>query len=222
MLDQAIALMVAPRAQHKQVRLTGHVEDGVVRRRIGHLLRLRQVLVNLLYNAIKYTHEGWVDARVRATVDDALIIEVEDTGIGIAPEQQAAVFEPFMQAASDQPREGFGLGLAITRELVAAIGGTIELASQPGVGTTFTVRLRLRPATDEHPLGVDRLRAIEPGSAPMGPVGPRPLRVLLAEDDPRTPASPRRSSPASATTFTGSATASPRSTRPSARSSTSS
>ncbi len=180
-LDQALA-MVAPRAQRKQLRLTGTVEVGVATKRIGDPLRLRQVLVNLLYNAVKFTHRGQVQARIAAGVAGEVVIVVEDTGIGIAPEQQAAVFEPFMQASAERGREGVGLGLAITRELVSALGGTIELTSAPGVGTTFTVRLPLQPSTGRHP--AERVRTIEPASSPMIAITFRSLRVLVAEDSP--------------------------------------
>ena len=181
-LAQALA-MVVPRARRKQLAVSGHVDRRVTCKRIGDPLRLRQILVNLLYNAVKFTHQGRVEARILGGDDgdeDDVAIVVEDTGIGIAPEQQVAVFEPFVQA-QDRPREGIGLGLAITRELVSALGGSIELESTPGVGTRFTVRLRLRRGGELGRPG-DRLRAIEQPSSPGVPV--RSLRVLIAEDNP--------------------------------------
>lgn len=180
---QAMA-MVSPRARKKELLLRGDVDERLATARRGDPLRLRQVLVNLLYNGVKYTPRGSVTATVRAGQGDEVVFTVADTGVGIEPDQQAAVFEPFVQAHRDQGGvEGVGLGLAITRELIAAMGGTIGLKSQVGVGTEITFTLRL-------PIGrgptTDRLRAIEPGSTPAGAwaTAARPLRVLVAEDHP--------------------------------------
>jgi signal transduction histidine kinase len=96
---------------------------------------------------------------VAAGPGDAVEFTIADTGVGIAAEQQTAVFEPFVQAHRDDAGEGVGLGLAITRELVALLGGTIDLRSELGVGTEVTVTLRA--AADLGPAS-DRLRAIDP------------------------------------------------------------
>lgn len=179
-IAQAMA-MVSPRARKKNLPLRGELADDLVTARRGDPLRLRQILVNLLYNAVKYTPAGHVIASVRPGDGDTVIFKVTDTGVGIEPDQQAAVFEPFVQA--DDAAEGVGLGLAITRELVTALRGTIRLTSQVGVGTEITVTLAL-------PLGhgptTDRLRAIDPGSTPSATwaTDGRGLRVLLAEDHP--------------------------------------
>jgi two-component system, sensor histidine kinase and response regulator len=189
-LHQAIA-MVAPRAQRKGLDLDGTIDSAVARARLGDPLRLRQILVNLLYNAVKFTPRGRVSARIDPDAsagagEHAVVITIEDTGIGIAPEQQAAVFEPFVQAATpEKGGEGVGLGLAITRELVQALGGTIELRSEVGVGTRFTVRLSLRPGRPSRGERSDRLRSLDEGSSPshkaVSSIG---LRVLVAEDYP--------------------------------------
>jgi PAS domain S-box-containing protein len=106
--------------------------------------RLRQILINLLGNAIKFTPAGVVNLRVRSTrgVGERWRVEfdVADTGIGIAAEHIERVFEPFYQIAG-RNSEGIGLGLAITRRLVEALGGELRVASEPGRGTTFTVAL---------------------------------------------------------------------------------
>ena len=181
---QAVAMMV-PRARRKRLRLAGTVADGVATRRVGDPLRLRQILVNLLYNAVKFTGQGAVEARaLPGTSDDEVALVVEDTGVGIAPELQAAVFEPYVQG--DQPSEGVGLGLAITRELVSALGGSIDLTSTPGVGTCFTVRLPLRRVAGDSRRS-DRLRAIDQPSSPGAPgesTPVSPLRILVADDNP--------------------------------------
>jgi CheY-like chemotaxis protein/signal transduction histidine kinase len=106
--------------------------------------RLRQILRNLLSNAIKFTQCGGVKLRAYVPVasnDEDVAFEVVDTGIGIAPEQHAIIFEPFRQADGTTNRRfgGTGLGLSISRELAAMLGGRIELASVPGVGSTFTL-----------------------------------------------------------------------------------
>ncbi len=108
-------------------------------------MRLRQVLLNLLSNACKFTKEGEVALRVRKVADGGNWIDfaVCDTGIGMTPEQQAKLFEEFSQADSLTARRygGTGLGLAITRKLARMMGGDVTLTSEPGKGSVFTVRL---------------------------------------------------------------------------------
>jgi hypothetical protein len=183
---QALA-MVSPRARRKGLRLHGDVAAEPPRRR-GDPLRLRQILVNLLYNAVKYTPHGQVEVRVRGDDRDSVVITVTDTGVGIDPAARAAVFEPYVQAHVDGEREGIGLGLAITRELVTLLGGTIGLSSQRGVGTEIEVTLPLPPG---RVVAGDRLRAIDPTSTPalsLLPANSRPLRILVADDDTTTAA----------------------------------
>ncbi len=119
-------------------------------------LRLGQVLRNLLSNAIKFTSEGRIS--VTAVADPEWVtLKVADTGIGIAPEKQAVVFETFQQADASTSRRygGTGLGLAISKQLVELLGGSIGLESEPGVGTTFTVRLPCRSVATHPPPVVD-------------------------------------------------------------------
>jgi signal transduction histidine kinase len=113
-------------------------------------LRLNQILNNLLSNAVKFTDEGHITLRA-VSDDDHLCFEVEDTGIGIKPDDRERIFEQFRQADGSYKRraEGTGLGLSITRYLVQMHGGTIVVASQPGQGSTFTVRLPLKRQTAE-------------------------------------------------------------------------
>jgi PAS domain S-box-containing protein len=118
---------------------------------IGDVTRLRQVVVNLLSNAIKFTEQGEVSLHAGAAVSDGtaeVTISVCDTGIGVAPEAQTSIFQPFAQADTTTTRRygGTGLGLAICKQLVELMGGTIGLVSGPGPGATFTVRLPLRLA----------------------------------------------------------------------------
>jgi signal transduction histidine kinase/DNA-binding response OmpR family regulator len=115
-------------------------------------MRLRQILLNLLSNACKFTKQGEVALRVRKVLDGRNWVEfaVSDTGIGMTPEQQAKLFEEFTQADSSTARKygGTGLGLAITRKLARMMGGDVTLTSEPGKGSVFTARL---PAAADQP-----------------------------------------------------------------------
>lgn len=114
--------------------------------------RLRQVIANLVGNAVKFTEHGEVVVRVSLATGGApgspVCISVRDTGIGIAPQAQARIFDHFSQADSSTTRQygGTGLGLAICRRLLTLMGGEIRVSSEPGIGSTFAVELRLEPA----------------------------------------------------------------------------
>ncbi len=108
--------------------------------------KLRQMLINLLGNAIRHTEQGGVtlrlDAQTRGDAEQMLLsFEVEDTGIGIALEDQERIFEPFVQVGKDQHQKGTGLGLAITRQYAVMLGGTIRVSSAPGEGSLFRLEL---------------------------------------------------------------------------------
>ncbi|MFB9181560.1 response regulator [Dactylosporangium sucinum] len=136
-------------------------------------LRFRQILDNLLSNAIKFTPEGGLVAVTATAAGDEVAVTVADSGIGIALADQERVFEEFQQVGpAAQRHAGTGLGLALTRRLVEAHGGTIALASALGEGSRFTVRL---PAAVPAPSPV---RSVEPP-------GPARGRVLIVDDDPR-------------------------------------
>ena len=151
---------------------------------VGDVVRLKQVLINLGGNAIKFTSHGHVALRwtLRSQVSGRVRIrfEVEDTGIGIAPEQQARIFDSFSQAESSTSRRfgGSGLGLTISQRLVGLMGGQIELVSAPGVGSTFAFEIDLEEgALSDVPETVDAL------SSPVGE-RLRGVHLLLAEDNP--------------------------------------
>ncbi|HEU4484186.1 MAG TPA: CHASE3 domain-containing protein, partial [Povalibacter sp.] len=165
--------------------------------------RLRQILKNLLSNALKFTQKGHVRLRVSVPQDQPqwLALAVEDTGIGIKPEQHDIIFEPFRQADGTTNRRfgGTGLGLSISRELAAMLGGRIELDSTPGEGSTFTLLLPQvlpqSPAASPTPTpsiaaastAAVRTRKTAPAAAAPAPIDePTPSgRVLLIiEDDP--------------------------------------
>ena len=114
------------------------------------------MLRNLLSNAFKFTSAGQVSMTVRPHGANHVAFEVRDTGIGIAPEQQAQIFEAFRQASGGIERRygGTGLGLALSRELAQRLGGEIHVASEPGIGSAFTLVLPVRGAAiaDERPV----------------------------------------------------------------------
>jgi signal transduction histidine kinase len=118
----------------------------------GDATRLRQVVNNLVGNAVKFTDHGtvWVSlSRVRPG-GDRVVLEVRDTGPGIAPDLHDRIFEPFVQVEGTQRRfGGTGLGLSITRRLARLMGGDVEISSSPGTGTTFTVTASLPPVVLE-------------------------------------------------------------------------
>jgi len=139
-VDNAISSMML-RATTKKITLTAKVESGLPTL-YSDEVRLLQILNNLLSNAVKFTKQGGVTLTARAT-SDGVVIEVQDTGIGIAAEDLPKLFTEFYQADSGKAREfdGTGLGLAITRRLAEALGGGVTVTSEVGVGSTFTVSL---------------------------------------------------------------------------------
>ena len=153
-LIQEVLTMFAHTAESKGVELVAHYaqHDPTLTCVRGDPLRLRQVLANLVGNAVKFTDQGEVLVRVRRvrTADGRIDIEivVQDTGIGIEPAAQAGIFESFSQADGTTTRRygGTGLGLAICRRLLTLMGGTIDVDSAPGSGSRFTCRLVLPPA----------------------------------------------------------------------------
>lgn len=147
----------------------------------GDLLRVRQVLLNLLGNAVKFTGTGRIVLRAHCTGSASVCFEVEDSGPGIGPEQQKRLFGRFEQADGARTAAqygGSGLGLAISRELVQAMGGDIQVRSQLGHGTCFMVQLPL-PVSQQVPAGQDAVAASSDGAVADGP-----LRILVVEDDP--------------------------------------
>jgi len=160
------------------------VSPVVAGERLGDEVRLRQILSNLISNALKFTEAGSVIVRIGGD-DQGLICEVQDTGMGIPRDQQDRIFDKFVQADSSNTRRsgGTGLGLAICRDLAEMMGGHITFTSQPGLGTRFTLDLPL-PAVIKRdipaPLAPPAARAPEP----MEPVGAMAgCRLLIADDN---------------------------------------
>lgn len=141
----AASALFAPLALEKNLQFDIRIDPDARGVWIGDALRLRQVLHNLLSNAMKFTAEGSVIGQIRAQ-DGHLVVEVADTGIGISQDRQDAIFERFTQADNSTTRKygGTGLGLAITRKIATLMGGQVELESEEGKGSTFRARLKLK------------------------------------------------------------------------------
>ena len=159
-------------AQAKGLAVNLHIDPAVPPWVVGDAARLRQILNNLLGNAIKFTTAGSVSVKVAPGEGaDGVSLVVTDTGIGIPEADQARLFQPFTQAETSTTRRygGSGLGLSIVARLCTALGGAVTLQSEPGKGSCFTVSLPLPPATDPAPIDEER--------------GIGTVRVLLAEGD---------------------------------------
>ncbi|MEA4855928.1 MAG: ATP-binding protein [Solidesulfovibrio sp.] len=180
-LVDGVALVFAHQARGKGLAFTATVDEAVPRRFRGDAGRLRQVLVNLVANAVKFTETGGVNVSVR--LDEpvagpdaavALAIRVADTGIGMDEERQARLFEAFEQGPGHIARRfgGTGLGLAIVKGLAVRMGGDVSVRSRPGQGSLFTVHVRLPQGGPEAPADA---------AAPSAP--PCRLRILLVEDN---------------------------------------
>lgn len=152
LVEEAIELL-APRAQGKGIDISSFVDERLPPIVVGDAARLRQVLLNLAGNAVKFTARGGVTVIVEPAGGDgdhAVRFSVRDTGIGLAPEDQARIFRDFEQADTSSTRQfgGTGLGLAISKRIVEGMNGSITLDSAPGQGATFAFTVVLPPADD--------------------------------------------------------------------------
>lgn len=169
---------LAVRATRKQLELAMHIAADVPTYLVGDAGRLRQIVINLVGNALKFTEQGEVvlDVRceLRSGADVVLRFQVRDTGIGIAPDQRGRIFQAFEQADTSTTRRygGSGLGLAITARLVQLMGGRISVESTPGLGSTFSFTARFGIAADTP--------RTKPGTAVGQLTG---LRVLVVDDN---------------------------------------
>jgi signal transduction histidine kinase/CheY-like chemotaxis protein len=179
-IDDVVSLL-AVRAQAKGLTLRLDIAPGLPAALRGDPSRLRQVLFNLVGNALKFTERGSVEVRVaHRPADDgrvALEIVVADTGIGIAASALPRLFDRFTQADATTARRfgGSGLGLAITRQIVTLMDGRIDVDSEPGRGSRFRVALTLAPGDPDSLSGFGGLTEAVPTS--------EPLRILVAEDN---------------------------------------
>ncbi|WP_207540126.1 ATP-binding protein [Sabulicella rubraurantiaca] len=169
--------LLAPAAAEKGLQLSASLDHLLPGQLIGDAGRIRQVLLNLTDNAVKFTHRGSVELRIAALPDGHVGFAVTDTGIGIPPRLRATLFRRFSQGDPASEESGSGLGLAICRRLVALMGGQIAVDSTPGKGSTFFFDLPLAVVPESAPPPA-RLTP-----APPAPPAPRRRgRILLAED----------------------------------------
>jgi len=181
------ASLLKPRADAGRLALEVSVDKDVPHLILGDEMRLRQVLLNLLGNAVKFTHTGGIRIEAKQVGDPgeefAIMFRVIDTGIGIASEVQQRLFTPFTQADAGTTRKygGTGLGLAISRKLVQHMGGTIGVESKPGQGSTFWFLLPLNRVSELPPDACEPPLDLVP---PAGENSHRMARVLIAEDNP--------------------------------------
>jgi signal transduction histidine kinase/CheY-like chemotaxis protein len=149
LVEEAVELL-SPRAQDKGLEIASFVDDRLPPRVVGDATRLKQVLLNLAGNAVKFTEQGGVAVIVEPGEGDEITFQVRDTGIGISEEAQARIFADFEQADGGSTRRfgGTGLGLAISKRIVDRMGGRIGVTSLPGVGSTFTFTVPLSRAAD--------------------------------------------------------------------------
>jgi signal transduction histidine kinase/ActR/RegA family two-component response regulator len=181
-IDQLVALM-GPRAEARGLALNARVHNSVPQLFVGDPVRLRQILLNLVANALKFTDRGSVTIEVGAldsheaeASEVELHFAVRDTGVGITPENQARIFDAFVQVsgAANADRNGTGLGLAIAARLVGLMGGQLKVTSTPGTGSTFFFVVRFPRARHEED------RQEDEGARE---VVRRRLRILVADDN---------------------------------------
>jgi signal transduction histidine kinase len=173
--------MMAQRARGHGLQLLIDQSSDFPRYIVGDEIRLNQILLNLLDNAVKFTNRGGVTLRLGTKENKIphLLIEVEDSGIGITPEDQQHIFEPFAQLGEHGVAKGTGLGLTITRQFVEMMGGSITLESTPGKGSLFRVVLPLKEVQESDigkPVQVTKGEVM--GLAPGQPE----YRILIVED----------------------------------------
>jgi signal transduction histidine kinase/ActR/RegA family two-component response regulator len=182
-MTRDIADLMRPRAEARRLEFTSETEAEVPRVIVADEGKLRQVVLNLVGNAIKFTAKGSVALRLAsrplAELNRlTLVIEVEDSGEGMAAEDQRRIFEPFVQLGSTSGQKGTGLGLAITRQFVELMGGGIRVQSTPGKGSVFRVEVPVQQAESAAVFSADEVQTRLARLAPGQPE----CRVLIVED----------------------------------------
>lgn len=172
--------MMRLRAKEKGLQLLVDQSSKFPRFIVGDEAKLRQVFINLLSNAVKATEQGGVTLRlgIKQNKTDHLLIEVEDTGCGIAPQDQAKIMQPFVQVGPHSKQQGTGLGLTISNQFVELMGGRLSLTSTVGQGSTFRVDIPVQCAQPQEIPQAPRVRGEVTGLEPGQP----PCRVLVVED----------------------------------------
>ncbi len=181
-LHSVEALMQA-RSSETGVKLTCHVAQAARHVVRGDAARLRQVVLNLVGNAFKFTKAGQISVRVLHLAGDDFELEVADTGVGIQQERQSAIFEKFTQADNSTTRQygGTGLGLAISKALVELMGGRIWVESTPNQGSTFRFTVQLPAALETHAIVEGKDVGVGP-ALPDDQVAGEDVRILVVED----------------------------------------
>lgn len=184
-LARSVVLLTRPKAAAKGLELNIHIDEllsassGAA---IGDEARVRQILSNLIGNAVKYTTRGRVEVRVQRTSHDRLSFEVVDTGPGLTPDELERAFEPFRRIERvGLGLPGAGLGLSLSRELARLMGGEVAAESAMGVGSRFWLDLPFDPAAAPADAFEDPEDLLAPSSSPVATA--RSLKVLVAEDD---------------------------------------
>ncbi len=183
-LLHSVLAMFLSKAEEKKLQLSGKVDDTIPDTLTGDAVRITQVLVNLVNNAIKFTNKGSVSINISAKEQDTekvlLQITVADTGIGIAKDQIAHVFERFTQAEENTTRRygGTGLGLSIVQQLVDLLNGKVSLISEPDKGSCFTIELPFEIAKEE------LLQNVSPHQTPGSLTQINQRSILVVEDNP--------------------------------------
>ncbi|NEX22590.1 response regulator [Thiorhodococcus mannitoliphagus] len=190
-IEQVFSLL-GEQARNKGLRLAREIDPELPAELLGDPLRLRQILLNFVGNAIKFSDQGQVRVRAVLTQDEGqavqLRLEVEDQGIGLTPTEQARLFRPFTQADESTTRRygGTGLGLVIAKRLASYMGGEVGLVSEPERGSTFWITARLRKAEhqDVSPDTSTQESADSASTAALHAGHYSGVRLLLVEDDP--------------------------------------
>ncbi|NYE62950.1 CheY-like chemotaxis protein/CHASE3 domain sensor protein/Skp family chaperone for outer membrane proteins [Duganella sp. 1224] len=189
---EGMAMVFEPLAQQKKLAFQLQVADGADGQMVTDRQRLEQILKNLLSNALKFTSSGQITLSVQPAANGAVAFAVQDTGIGIRPEDQQGIFNAFQQADGTTSRKygGTGLGLAISRDLAHLLGGAISLVSEPGKGSCFTLTLPTvwtDPAPGPRAGSATTAAAVETGLSAL----PRPLEPAATPAPAPAPAAPR-------------------------------
>jgi signal transduction histidine kinase/CheY-like chemotaxis protein/HPt (histidine-containing phosphotransfer) domain-containing protein len=192
LIDGAVEVF-KPQATRKSLSLVGIVASSPTDAFIGDPTRVRQIIFNLLSNALKFTDRGGVMLRASAESVDAgttrVVLAVTDTGIGISSEQQARLFKPFSQVDSSITRRfgGSGLGLSIVKQLAELMHGDVTVSSLPGSGATFIVTLKLKPTVVEQPIALPQSKAMAaapPATLAAATTASNRRKALVVDDNP--------------------------------------
>ncbi len=181
-LVHAIEVILGPKAAEKGLDLNVAQSARTPHYARGDEAKLRQIVVNLVANAIKFTDDGAVTVSIDLDVEEdrkILVVDVKDTGQGIEAEQIERLFEPFHQLPSSAAKEGTGLGLTISREYARLLGADLSVESEPGVGSVFTLRMPVEADYKEDA----ELPELEEKGKVIGLREPEPCKILIVDDN---------------------------------------